>query len=146
MVSPACTSRQSQTGRPTETVIFFFGKMIAPGSSSSIRKQHYRRQQQQQQQASSGRQAAAAAAAAAGKRQVSSKQAASNQCMPLEHMINCKYAKLTQCKNETKIDFFPSTRPQNNDIIQSLKLVVMPKLNFFHAHGLPIRLLRADTT
>ena len=32
------------------------------------------------------------------------------------------------------------------EIVQLQKVVVMPNLNFFQAHGLPIRLLQADTT
>ena len=92
--------------KATETFIFLFGIMFAPGicSSSSSRKQH---------QAGRCKQA--------GKQQQPS---SSNQCMALE----------------TKIRLFPGARPPNNEIIQLQKVVVMPKLNFFHAHGLPIRL------
>ena len=42
--------------------------------------------------------------------------------------------------------FFPAAWPQFNEIVQLLKVVVMPNLNLFQAHGLPIRLLQADTT
>ena len=49
-------------------------------------------------------------------------------------------------QRNTKIEFFLGARPQNNEIVQLLKVVVMPNLNFFQVHGLPIQLLRADTT
>ena len=49
-------------------------------------------------------------------------------------------------QRNTKIELFLGARPQNNEIVQLLKVVVMPNLNFFQAHGLPIQLLRADTT
>ena len=38
-----------------------------------------------------------------------------------------------------KIELFPGARPQNNEIVQLLKVVMMRNLNFFQAHGLPIR-------
>ena len=44
------------------------------------------------------------------------------------------------------MNFFPAARAQTNEIAQLLKAVVMPNLNLFQAHGLPIRLLQADTT
>jgi hypothetical protein len=52
----------------------------------------------------------------------------------------------TPHNNMGKNDFFPAARPQNNQIIQLLKIVMMPKLNFFRAHGLPIRFLQGKTT
>ena len=64
------------------------------------------------------------------------------QSSPIESMIKYKFRTLLH----TKIELFPGARPQNNEIVQLLKVVVMPNLNFFQAHGLPIRLLRADTT
>ena len=39
-----------------------------------------------------------------------------------------------------------SKRLQNNEMVHFLKVVLMPKLIFFQAHGLPIRFLQADTT
>ena len=64
---------------------------------------------------------------------------------PLKKLSNIS---LTNQRN-TQIELFPGARPQNNEIVQFLKVVVMPNLNFFQADGLPIRLLillRADTT
>ena len=61
---------------------------------------------------------------------------------PLDVWSNTKFRKLLH----TKIELFPGARPQNEEIVQLLKVVVMPNLNFFQAHGLPIRLLQADTT
>ena len=78
---------------------------------------------------------------AAGKQRASSRQAATSVC-PVERMI--KY--ILKNQRNKKIELFPGARPQNEEIVQLLKVVVMPKLNFFQAHGLPIRLLRADTT
>ena len=39
-------------------------------------------------------------------------------------------------QRNTKIELFLGARPQNNEIVQLLKVVVMPNLNFFQAHGL----------
>ena len=69
--------------------------------------------------------------------------ASSNQRLP--HWKNDQILYLKNQRN-TKIELFPGARPKNNEIVQLLKVVVMPNLNFFQAHGLPIRLLRADTT
>ena len=83
------------------------------------------------------------AAASSSQQQASSKQAATSVC-PIERMI--KYYISFKNQRNTKIELFPGARPQNNEIVQLLKVVVMPNLNFFQAHGLPIRLLQADTT
>ena len=88
---------------------------------------------------------AAAAASKQQQQQGSSRQAAGKQqtaFAPLKEWSNI-FFKINAIK---KNDFFPAARPQNNEIVQLLKVVVMPKLNFFQAHGLPIRLLQADTT
>ena len=85
----------------------------------------------------------------AGKQQGSSRQAAgkqqasSNQRLPPWKNDQIYFLKINAIKN---IELFPAARPQNNEIVQLLKVVVMPNLNFFQAHGLPIRLLQADTT
>ena len=125
----------------TETVIFFFGKMFAPaaaaaggGGSSSSRR---RKQQQQQQEA------AATAAAARSSKQAASKQKAATSVCPVERIMKYNISFIKQ--RNTKIELFLGARPQNNEIVQLLKVVVMPNLNFFQAHGLPIQLLRADT-
>ena len=89
--------------------------------------------------------------AAAGEQQVSSskqqQEAASSSkqqqaLAPLKEWSNISFKNQTS----TKIELFPGARPQNNEIVQLIKVVVMPNLNFFQAHGLPIRLLRADMT
>ena len=86
-------------------------------------------------------QAAASSRQVAGKQQGSSRQAAGKQ-RPLKEWSNIFFKNQRNKKNE----LFPGARPQNNEIVQLLKVVVMPNLNFFQAHGLPIRLLQADTT
>ena len=101
--------------------------------------------EQQQVSSSKQQQAAASSRQAAGKQQASSRQAAGKQqpaFAPLKEWSNIFF--LNQCNK--KIELFPAARPQNNEIVQLLKVVVMPNLNFFQAHGLPIRLLQADTT
>ena len=108
-------------------------------------------QQQEQQQQASSRQAAGEQQEqqAAGKQQVSSskqQQAAAGKQQPafdpLKEWSNISFKN----QRNTQIELFPGARPQNNEIVQLLKVVVMPNLNFFQAHGLPIRLLQADTT
>ena len=117
------------------------------GKQAAGKKQARSRQEEGKKKArSSSKQQQAAASSskqqpAAGKQQASSKQATTSVC-PLERMIRISF----QNKRNTKIELFPGARPQNNEIVQLLKVVVMPNLNFFQAHGLPIRLLRADTT
>jgi 3-oxoacyl-ACP reductase-like protein len=132
----------------------------AGGSSSSSR----RRKHQQQREAPAAATAAAtssptaeakaAATAAAGggsskEQQASSKQSESKQkaatsVCPVERIMKYNISFINQ--RNTKIELFLGARPQNNEIVQLLKVVVMPNLNFFQAHGLPIQLLRADTT
>ena len=81
-----------------------------------------------------------AAASSSKQQQVAGKQQASSA--PLKEWSNIFFKNQRNKKNE----LFPGARPQNNEIVQLLKVVVMPNLNFFQAHGLPIRLLQADTT
>ena len=126
-------------------------KAATKSSNKSSKQQHgaasSRQAAGEQQQVSSSKQQQVAgkqqgsSRQAAGKQQASSRQAATSVC-PLERMI--KYIFFNQCNK--KIELFPAARPQNNEIVQLLKVVVMPNLNFFQAHGLPIRLLQADTT
>ena len=144
LASPARITRQRQTRRP-RLLFSFFRKMFAPaaaaaggggGSSSSSRR---RKQQQQQQEA-----AATAAAAARSSKEAASKQKAATSVCPVERIMKYNISFINQ--RNTKIELFLGARPQNNEIVQLLKVVVMPNLNFFQAHGLPIQLLRADTT
>ena len=90
--------------------------------------------QQQQQEAAA---AAAAAGGSSKEQQASSKQAESKQ-----------KAATSVCPVERIMKYNISFINQRNtsEIVQLLKVVVMPNLNFFQAHGLPIQLLRADTT
>ena len=129
----ASSSRQAAAGKQQQ-------------ASSSRQEAGKKKARRQEAAASSSKQQQAAASSsqqqpAAGKQQASSKQATTSVC-PLERMIRISF----QNKRNTKIELFPGARPQNNEIVQLLKVVVMPNLNFFQAHGLPIRLLRADTT
>ena len=85
---------------------------------------------------------------AAGKQQQASisKQAASKQqpaFAPLKEWTNISFKNQ---RNTKKIELFPGARPSNNEIVQVLKVVMMRNLNFFQAHGLPIRLSDTDTT
>ena len=142
-MSPARISRQRQTRRPR--LLFSFpakclhqrqqqpeeeeeaAAAAAGGGGSSSNSS--RRQQQQQQQQQQG---------------AASKQKAATSVCPVERIMKYNISFINQ--RNTKIQLFLGARPQSNEIIQLLKVVVMPNLNFFQAHGLPIQLLRADTT
>ena len=50
------------------------------------------------------------------------------------------HAKQAKSRCNTKIVLFPGAQLQNNKIIRLLRVVVVPNLNVFQAHGLPIRL------
>ena len=113
----------------------------AAAASSSMEQQAAGKQQVssswaagEQQQVSSSKQQQVA-----GKQQGSSRQAAGKQC-PLERMI-----KYIFFNHAIKWTFSRRTAPKQWNC-SLLKVVVMPNLNFFQAHGLPIRLLQADTT
>ena len=146
LASPARISRQRQTRRP-RLLFSFSAKCLhqrqqqqeeeeeaaaAAGGGSSSNSS--RRQQQQQQQQG----------AAARSKQAASKQKAATSVCPVERIMKYNISFINQ--RNTKIELFLGARPQNNEIVQLLKVVVMPNLNFFQAHGLPIQLLRADTT
>ena len=137
LASPARISRQRQTRRPR--LLFSFSakclhqrqqqqeeEAAAAGGGSSSNSSRRQQQQQQQQQGAA------------------SKQKAATSVCPVERIMKYNISFLNQ--RNTKIELFLGARPQNNEIVQLLKVVVMPNLNFFQAHGLPIQLLRADTT
>ena len=50
------------------------------------------------------------------------------------------HVKQAKSRCNTKIVLFPGAQLQNNKIIRLLRVVVVPNLNVFQAHGLPIRL------
>ena len=128
------------------------GKQEQVAASSSMEQQAAGKQQVSSRWAATGKQQQVSSSKqqqVAGKQQGSSRQAAgkqrasSNQRLPRWKNDQIYFKKINAIK---KIELFPGARPQNEEIVQLLKVVVMPKLNFFQAHGLPIRLLRADTT
>ena len=108
-------------------------EQAASKQQASSSKQQQAASSKQQQAASSSKQKQAA-----GKQQARSNQ----RLPPLKEWSTVSF----KIQLNTKIELFPGARPQNNEIVQLLKVVVMPNLNFFQAHGLPIRLLQADTT
>ena len=122
----------------------------AAAAEGSRSRSSSRRQQQQQQEAAATAAATAAAAGGSSKeQQASSKQAETKQkaatsVCPVERIMKYNISFINQ--RNTKIELFLGARPQNNEIVQLLKVMVMPNLNFFQAHGLPIQLLRADMT
>ena len=113
-----------------------FAPAAAAGGGSSSNSSRRQQQQQQQQGAASKQQASS--------KQAASKQKAATSVCPVERIMKYNISFINQ--RNTQIELFLGARPQNNEIVQLLKVVVMPNLNFFHAHGLPIQLLRADTT
>ena len=159
LASPACISHQCQTRRP-RLLFSFSAKCLhqrqqqqqeeeeeeaaaaaaGRGSSSS----NSSRRQQQQQQLQQQQQQGAARKQQASSKQAESKQKAATSVCPVERVMKYNISFINQ--RNTKIELFLGARPQNNEIVQLLKVVVMPNLNFFQAHGLPIQLLRADTT
>ena len=112
----------------------YLGITTAGGSSNSSSNSSSSRRQQQ----------GAASKQQASRKQAESKQKAATSVCPVERIMKYNISFINQ--RNTKIELFLGTRPQNNEIVQLLKVVVMPNLNFFQAHGLPIQLLRADTT
>ena len=117
LASPARISRQRQTRRPR--LLFSF----------SAKCLHQRQQQQQQEE-----EAAATAAGGSSNRsssskeqQASNKQAASKQkaatsVCPVERIMKYNISFINQ--HNTKIELFLGARPQNNEIVQLLKVVV----------------------
>ena len=87
----------------------------AGGGGSSSRR---RKQQQQQQEA------AATAAAARSSKQAASKQKAATSVCPVERIMKYNISFINQ--RNTKIELFLGARAQNNEIVQLLKVVVMP--------------------
>ena len=108
------------------------------GGGSSSRR---RKQQQEEEAAAAG---GSSKEQQASSKQAESKQKAATSVCPVERIMKYNISFINQ--RNTKIELFLGARPQNNEIVQLLKVVVMPNLNFFQAHGLPIQLLRADTT
>ena len=143
LVSPARTSRQRQSRR----LRLFFSCSVNvctrhwqwQQASSSRQAAASKQQASKQQQASSSRQAAT---------KPSSKQAASNQqqARSSRQSSSRQAATTSVWVFERNVQLVPGALSQNNEITQSRKDAVMPKLAFFQAHGVPIRLLRADTT
>ena len=109
----------------------------AGGGGSSSRR---RKQQQQEAAAAAG----GSSSSSRRKQQQQQAEAAATSVCPVERIMKYNISFINQ--RNTKIELFLGARPQNNEIVQLLKVVVMPNLNFFQAHGLPIQLLRADTT
>ena len=160
LASPARISRQRQTRRP-RLYFSFSAKCLhqrqqqqeeaaaAGGGGSSSKEEEEAaaaaggssssRRQQQQQEA-----AAAAGGSSSSSKQAESKQKAATSVCPVERIMKYNISFINQ--RNTKIELVLGAQPQNNEIVQLLKVVVMPNLNFFQAHGLPIQLLRADTT
>ena len=143
-MSPARTSRQRQTRRPR--LLFSCGaKWLHQDSAVISSDQQWQQQQeaaagkpQASRRQAAGKQQASSRGQAAGKQQASSKPSSSNQAAATKQQ---QPSSSNQCMAlGTKTKLFPGARPQSNEIIQSLKVVLIPKSNFFHTHGLPIRL------
>ena len=118
LASPARISRQRQTRRPR--LIFSF----------SAKCLHQRQQQQQEEEEAAATAAGGSSNSSSSKeQQASSKQAASKQkaatsVCPVERIMKYNISFINQ--RNTKIELFLGARAQNNEIVQLLKVVVMP--------------------
>ena len=96
-----------------------------------------RKQQQEEEEAAAGggssssrrQQQGAASKQQASSKQAESKQKAATSVCPVERITKFNISFINQ--RNTKIELFLGARPQNNEIVQLLKVVVMPKLELF---------------
>jgi hypothetical protein len=73
--------------------------------------------------------------------QAAAEASSSNQPMPPSKNDQIYSNISSKDQRNTRIELFPGAQLQNNEMLHLLKVMVMPKLNFFQAHSLPIRLL-----